>query len=1202
MKRIILLGTTLLLSTAVLAGGSIFGGHSKSKNYNGVKALAVELCGVDICPKFRILEGDCDTEHTYKRYGTCLCEEGYVPKEGKCEPCPDGYYSDGQHECTKCGPGEYSIKGSTECGKCPDNQYSPGGTTECYECPKHAECTNKTFKCETGFHSIGGSYETLKCIPDCPSDAPYWNGAKCVECLENIHCDCFEGCVFGQCTGIDMHCSGGDFIRYCDPLTHKLDCVHCYNNPDGTCVGCTDQYPVCTDDHQHKICTSDTECPNNWKCAIDNSFGYTGCYEPCDTGLSDVWGGIPGMPAYHTCCPTEKPAWDGSECVECTKDEHCDTGYMCDKQECKARECDIETYPRTTPPQNCTKYDTCVSPTETRYTLCQQCETNTIWYNNECSISKGKCPPGFYCPEDGCPDGYWCPGGPDPIPCPEGKYCPEGSIAPTPCPAGSYCPAGGFGGSGGSWGGGFDFGGGGASGYLTCPEKYFCPAGTVTPIDCPADYYCEGETVEPIPCPQGYYCPPRTCIPIECGPSPWIGKWPTGCYLPCVNGTYTIPEGQSRGSCVCTEGWTGTLCDIEACDTTEYPLTEKPDEGAYTFETCEDSVKHYKKTGCTATHIDEDSNGICINKCEAKANAHDKVCETCSVDELGNVTIAPVVSRTTCANPDGETGNTDYVCATNSSGRGVCKDPCTIGAHADFVATTCFTDQHAENGRCVPTYADTETSCINPLYPGVGSFCDGYGECGCPDGKMYSPILQQCVVPSGTGCKSNSGCDIGQFCEVTSYSSSKPYNTQCQLLDYLPNETFEIQTVNGRKKVIHTTSASQAQSFKWDTGLNWCKAQGGRLASLTDFGITHCNDSGKSLNMCASTTVYVKGADGNYTKWSDYYKTLSADDKYNWNKLTTYNWMSEPYNSGSIYEFNPSNGSITYHTYSHSCTTLYHILCVLDEGVSCPTNSSYRKTPPSGSEEPTSVSNCYCNTATPHWNNSKNSCVACNQETDCATGYVCTNNACQPRDCSAFPLNACDSTHGTCDTCQSASVPKYKLTCDTGYYKTSDSATSCTECKTDSTSTCSSCPAETPYWTGENCVACDETIDIPQTAVFAHDTPKGATELIAQLGPYKCAYDVYVKGHIDDTFLITDMDGNTLCGGGTIINDHEVEGIIYRIMPNTQIKIYAQDNYAMYLGWELHFTQGGRTGTPEAPILELRRVQSAENYCKGSQL
>ena len=75
-------------------------------------------------------------------------------------------------------------------------------------------------------------------------------------------------------------------------------------------------------------------------------------------------------------------------------------------------------------------------------------------------------------------------------PCTPGFYCPERTELPTYCPEGYYCPStdsnvdntDGLG----SWGGV----------YYECPEKKFCPTGTIDPFDCGSLSKCPSGTVK----------------------------------------------------------------------------------------------------------------------------------------------------------------------------------------------------------------------------------------------------------------------------------------------------------------------------------------------------------------------------------------------------------------------------------------------------------------------------------------------------------------------------------------------------------------------------------------------------------------------------------------------------------------------------------------------------------------------------------
>ena len=84
-------------------------------------------------------------------------------------------------------------------------------------------------------------------------------------------------------------------------------------------------------------------------------------------------------------------------------------------------------------------------------------------------------------------------------------------------------------------------------------------------------------------------------------------------------------------------------------------------------------------------------------------------------------------NTTTC--PDGNGAN-NYICQS-----GTCKDPCTLGEHANFAPTICFYAHHAENGQCAPDYAAPGTQNCDSVSFHV---CNGQGVCTCPDGQFSS--------------------------------------------------------------------------------------------------------------------------------------------------------------------------------------------------------------------------------------------------------------------------------------------------------------------------------------------------------------------------------------------------------------------------------------------------------------------------------
>ena len=246
--------------------------------------------------------------------------------------------------------------------------------------------------------------------------------------------------------------------------------------------------------------------------------------------------------------------------------------------------------------------------------------------------------------------------------------------------------------------------------------------------------------------------------------------------------------------------------------------------------------------------------------------------------------------------------------------------------------------------------------------------------------------------------------------------------------------------------------------------------------------------------------------------------------------------------------------------------------------------------------------------------------------------------------CCPASIPVYDSTSGTCKTCADID--------DTKPYYNSDTKT-CEECLTDahcenekvcstdktcvcdltqegcSTSgfmgkdICACCPLDVPYWDGTKCspctflqpvyeavnnkCTCDERLGyapdledgkcvcrdkiiVPQQAIFARPTGCNEKELISgPIGPYVCTYDIYVKGHIDDDFLIVDEKGNVLLPSyGN--QHHMVDGILYRLQPGTKIYIYAQDNFCDIIAWERDW-HVSEARTPIPGTLELRLVK-----------
>ena len=190
--------------------------------------------------------------------------------------------------------------------------------------------------------------------------------------------------------------------------------------------------------------------------------------------------------------------------------------------------------------------------------------------------------------------------------------------------------------------------------------------------------------------------------------------------------------------------------------------------------------------------------------------------------------------------------------------------------------------------------------------------------------QMYLPYLDGCTTVSGISvdegeCLSNANCLTTQYCRIDSYrTSSTPYIPQNSSCQTLPAKSFDVQVKNpsgiGTKRMIGLQS-----SLTWDSARNWCLAQGGRMVSLTDFGINRCSESSTTndLEKCGSNQVWVKYGDTNM-RWSNgdtgYYQTIISDAvKEDWaTKLSTnYYWMAETWNTDYyMYYFRPSSGYV----------------------------------------------------------------------------------------------------------------------------------------------------------------------------------------------------------------------------------------------------------------------------------------------------
>ena len=219
------------------------------------------------------------------------------------------------------------------------------------------------------------------------------------------------------------------------------------------------------------------------------------------------------------------------------------------------------------------------------------------------------------------------------------------------------------------------------------------------------------------------------------------------------------------------------------------------------------------------------------------------------------------------------TGSASAICKPTSCGEnnnwvlkaGTCVNPCEIGDHP---TNTCTLGWSAENGVCVPQYAQAGKAC------GDNKECDGKGSCkceegfvlsgnecimdtcdaefltngengctACTNGNYYMSYMDEpCDTPTNiSGCKSNKDCASDEYCKImrtygdASNSDWRPDNVStCR-----PNKgictKFEEGTNHKYKKNAFVMSESL---MPWWAAENWCRAKGLEMTKLEDLGIS----------------------------------------------------------------------------------------------------------------------------------------------------------------------------------------------------------------------------------------------------------------------------------------------------------------------------------------------------------------------------
>ena len=338
--------------------------------------------------------------------GICPCSGEMRCIQDMCS-CPVGFetYTTYQNEPGCCDKNDsllFDVPGGQAC--CP--KITPkwdGSAKKCVECLNNSDCADKGYNlsclddktcgCAAGYVSNIQSNGKIAC---CPSNKPKWDESaqKCVECLTDTDCEGEQVCAPNKTCG----CANGT-TRYtkldqgtgcCNERTNKLLTVSSGQ------VCCPNATPKWYDSEKRCVlCLTDEDCKGDLVCLPNKTCG-------CARGYTVT----PKGNGQNTCCPNDRPYWlnSGSQCVECTKDEHC-----AQRTDGKIF-CDTRSYRCTTDP--CEGYDEGACPAAG---ICDCCPARP----NRCNL-KG-CQNGYHmsgraCVANPCPGYDW-------LSCPAGSSC-----------------------------------------------------------------------------------------------------------------------------------------------------------------------------------------------------------------------------------------------------------------------------------------------------------------------------------------------------------------------------------------------------------------------------------------------------------------------------------------------------------------------------------------------------------------------------------------------------------------------------------------------------------------------------------------------------------------------------------------------------------------------------------------------------------
>ncbi|XP_026534414.1 neurogenic locus notch homolog protein 4-like [Notechis scutatus] len=715
------------------------------------------------------------------------CPQGYFCPQGTANPlpCPAGTYNDleKQARCLPCSNGYFCLQNSSSLvnSQCPVGHYCPPGTRSKNQFP----CPQGTYNPNIGISNL----------------------SLCLLCTPGHYCG-FPGQaqVTGPCSA-GYYCLAGASIP--TPMKDLLGniCPRGHYCPKGS--GTPQPCPL----GFYSNSTGNTKLEDCLLCRAGYFCDGTGLVSPaglCDLGFYCSGGAVSPRPDLvtskggrcppgHYCvmgsdrpqpCPAGKynPFWGMDQCLDCPEGAYCDIGSA------NYTHCPAGHYC----PKN-TKFSTQFPCPRGTYS-----DILSIRTVNDCQL----CPAGKFCSKPGLisPDGI----------CMPGWYCPLGSTTGKPittgnhsgsrghiffsipeadlirrCQAGSFCPE-------------------ASSVPILCSPGFYCASSELAAPSGPCDpgFYCTGGSTLPNPtdgiigdiCPQGYFCPQGTSSPVPCPAGSFLahqgGRSIQDCHL-CLAGWFCSLRGQTFPENLCTEGWfcpEGSIFD------------QNPDQ------LC--PLGHYCPQGSPKPQLcppgkyqDEVGQSLC------KICPAGKFCDPSfqtRVPRSSRMTSPGVINPMDC--PPG------YYCL---SGTKTAKQyPCLAGTFSNQTSLSSFRECEpcpggkfcarpglvTPSGPCLPGYY-----CVlkawrpNPVQDETGSLCPAGHFCPlssnrptpCPKGTFLplpGMLSQNACLPcpggsfcQGEGLAAISGrCQAGFYCDL---SSSRPDQNLCPPGFYCPQGT-----------------------------------------------------------------------------------------------------------------------------------------------------------------------------------------------------------------------------------------------------------------------------------------------------------------------------------------------------------------------------------------------------------------------------